>query len=235
MLKYFIEIKNRFILLIINLLTTLLTCYFYKEILLFLITRFYLNSINFYFIFTDITELFSVYIQLITFISFQICFIYFFYQIYMFVSPALFCQELVFITFFLKLSSFFFIIAIFFFNCILIPLSWNFFLSFQSSMFYFEAKLNNYLEFYKNIYFLSISYCQSFTLLFFFFIDINSKLLYIKKFRKLYYYIFLLLATLISPPDILSQICISFILTCIYEFLLFVFFFRTFIISNAEL
>ena len=73
--KYYLEIKNRIILLFVTWLFTLFMCYLYKEVLLFFI----LNSTHFfqstfenqreynYFIFTDVTEVFYVYIDLVLF------------------------------------------------------------------------------------------------------------------------------------------------------------------------
>ena len=79
MLKYFLEVKNRLLLLILTCLSTLFVCYLYKETVLFLLVQpnsFMTNSNSkmFYFIFTNVTEIFSVYIQLIKFVCFQVFF-----------------------------------------------------------------------------------------------------------------------------------------------------------------
>lgn len=80
--KYLLEIRNRLFLFVINGLSTVITAYFYKENLLFSITY---NSIlkvknnqldSFYFIFTNVTEILSVYINIAFFLSYQIMFIY---------------------------------------------------------------------------------------------------------------------------------------------------------------
>ena len=66
--RYYVELKNRCFLLLTCWVFTLLICYLYKEILLFILV----NSNNYteqYFIFTDIGEIFYVYLQLIFFIS----------------------------------------------------------------------------------------------------------------------------------------------------------------------
>jgi sec-independent protein translocase protein TatC len=115
----------------------------------------------------------------------------------------------------------------------LIPLTWNFFLSFQdltvtsSFNLHFEAKLNEYLNFHISFYYLCGFYCQFFALLLLLlnYLGINIKV--IKKFRKLYYYCFIILSTLISPPEILSQIFISLIVIFIYESILLFFLLKT--------
>jgi len=78
MLKYLAEIQNKLILLIIVFFSTVLVNYCYKDLLLFLITQMHLNDETFYFIFTDVTELFHVCFQMVYFISIQIVIWYFF-------------------------------------------------------------------------------------------------------------------------------------------------------------
>src|SRR3569623_885261 len=98
MLKYFLEIKNRIFLLVLNCLSTLVICCFYKETLLFLIVQSNtsitkINNDNlslFYFIFTNVTEVFLVYIQLTLFLCFQFFFIYLIYQCFTFLNLGMF-------------------------------------------------------------------------------------------------------------------------------------------------
>lgn len=234
MLKYFLEIKNRFFLLIFTCISTLFVCYLYKETLLFLLVKsnkFFniSSSTKFYFIFTNVTEIFLVYIQLITFLSFQVFFVFFIHHSFTFLKLAMFRIESYYLKVFLKFSLIIWIFSIFLTNFFLVPISWNFFLSFQdiiSSKFiklHFEAKLNEYLTFYILIYYLCVFYCQIFTILFFFLNYARNKTKVIKKFRKLYYYFFVIFSTLISPPDVFSQIFISGVVIFIYELVVFSF------------
>jgi len=234
MIKYFLEIKNRIVLLLITILSTLLISYLYKETLLFLITQperiMFKNSSYsaFYFIFTNVTEILSVYVQLVTFIGFQAFFLFIFYHCFVFFSPAMFKSEYYFLYTLFKVS-----ITVWFFsaiaaNFLLVPITWDFFFSFQelfSSKFvnlHFEAKLTEYLDFYILIYYLSIVYFQIFTILFFFLNYMNNKIKIIQKCRKIYYYFFIIFSTLISPPDLISQFFISLVIIFIYEILVFI-------------
>nr|WAK85028.1 SecY-independent transporter protein [Amicula sp. isolate GU52X-4 cfCalB7] len=228
MLKYFLEIKNRLFLLSFNWLLIIFVNYFYKETLLFLVLQTHNYSTNnFYFIFTNITEIFSVYLKLTMFLSTQIFILYFCYTFFIFLSPALFKLEHFYLFLSLRTSLIVWFIIIFFFNYALIPLTWNFFLSFQFFTnfidLYFEAKLIEYLDFYILLYYLAIFYGEITITLFFLFYFINSNTKFIKKYRKLYYYFFILFSTLISPPDIFSQITISLIIIIFYELLNFFF------------
>jgi len=239
MIKYFLEIKNRIFLLLITILSTLLISYLYKETLLFLITQperlTFKNGYYsaFYFIFTNVTEILSVYIQLITFIGFQIFLLFTIYHCFVFFSPAMFKSEYFFLFTLFKVS-----ITIWFFsamvsNFLVIPITWDFFFSFQdlfSSKFvnlHFEAKLTEYLDFYILIYYLCITYFQVFTILFFFLNYMSNKTKIIQKFRKIYYYFFVVFSTLISPPDLISQFFISLVLIFIYEILVFIIIIKT--------
>jgi Sec-independent protein secretion pathway component TatC len=86
---------------------------------------------------------------------------------------------------------------------------------------HFEAKIDEFMLVYVSLYYLCIFYCAAFLvlLLVLSYINVNAKM--IKKFRKLYYYLFIFLATVVSPPDIFSQFFISLIAIVLYEFLVF--------------
>jgi len=231
MVKYLLEIKNRLILLLITILSTLLISYLYKETLLFLITqpeRLVNKNISysaFYFIFTDVTEILSIYIKLITFLGYQILLLSIIYHCFVFFSPAMFRSEYYFIFTLLKVSLITWFFSVFISNFLLVPITWDFFFSFQeliSSKFinlHFEAKLIEYLDFYIFIYYLCAVYFQIFTILFFFLNYVSNNIRIIQKFRKIYYYFFVVFSSFISPPDLMSQFFISFLLIFMYELL----------------
>ena len=200
----------------------MLSCYYYKDVLLFLVTQMHLNDSDFYFIFTDVTELFSVYFGLILFFSIQVTIWFLFYHIFSFFCPALYLHEFKFIDFIFYSVTSFWCFSGLLASYILIPFGWDFFLSFQTQQgFYFEARIGDYFKFYTNVYFLCLVYCQLFTVLFFFLTDIQKSYTYLKKYRKLYYYLFLLFSTLMTPPDLFSQILTSSFMILTYELVIF--------------
>lgn len=229
MLKYLIEIKNRFVLLFVTWFSVLLVSYIYKEIILFAIVQTLNldeNSFFLYFIFTNITEVFSVYLRLVLFFSVQALVFYFIYHFFFFITPALYKKEYLKCMFLLKSFFFIWLISLVLANSILIPFTWNFFLSFQnltadySFNLHFEAKLNEYIDFYISLCYLCIIYCNMFTLsILIAFSTISNKM--IKKFRKIYYYCFLIFSTIITPPEILSQLIIGLTTIVIYELFVF--------------
>lgn len=239
MLKYLQEIKIRLFLLFLTWLFTVLISYAYKEVLLCVILQVTENyNSDFYFIFTNVTEIFSVYIKLITFLGNQILFLYLFYHLFGFFSPALFKTEYNFIDLVMKLILTMFLLSLLLFNYFFIPLTWNFFLSFQNFIYFvslhFETKLDEYLIFYISLYYICVFYCQMFLGFFFALNYLNANVQSIKKFRKIYYYLFLIFSTFISPPDIISQICISFLLIFFYEFCVAIFILKTLFDSSLE-
>jgi len=221
--KYYLEIKNRLILTMITWVSIILVSYYFKEFLLFVFTK--SNLYSSYFIFTDVTEVFSVYLVIIFFISNQIRGLYCLYHVFIFISLGLYSSEYKYLIFVYKTSMFFFLLSCSVFNKFIFPLSWDFFSGFQnftllqSPNLHFEAKLSEYLTFYIVFYYVCIFYFQIFTGLVVFFNHIKKEITLLKNLRKVFYYFFIIFSTLITPPDVFSQLFISFSIIINYEIL----------------
>jgi Sec-independent protein secretion pathway component TatC len=219
---FFCEIKNRFFLLFLTGLSVIVASYFYKEVLLFFICS---NS-QFSFIYTSITEVLSIYVKLISFITNQVLLIYFFFHVLVFLAPGLYDKEYYQLKLIFYLNVFLLVFSILFFNAILFPLSCEFFLSFQHVIFkplnlYFEAKIDDYFRFYTVLYYLCYFYFQFFIFLFFFFYNLDKELKEIKLSRKLFYFLFCILSIVIIPTDFFGQVLFCFLLVFFYELLIF--------------
>lgn len=226
--SYYFELKNRTLLLILTWFSTVLICYIFKEVLLYLITS--NTDINIsYFIFTDIVEVFSAYTLLIFFIGNQLLFLYFFYHLGAFVLPGLTVVESNYIIFVYVLFIILFFFSVIVFHTFLFPLSWDFFFSFKkfeilkSFSLYFEAKLTEYLAFYIKFYYYCLLYFQLFLFPSLMFIRFNYELDVYKRYRKFLYYLCVVFATLLTPPDIFSQLSLSFFLIILCEILTYIF------------
>lgn len=96
MSKYFLEVKNRVVLLLLTCISTLYISYIYKEIVLFFIVQPSLRIKTkkelafFYFIFTNVTEVLTIYFELFQFLAIHIIFISAIYHCFIFLSPAFF-------------------------------------------------------------------------------------------------------------------------------------------------
>ena len=237
--KYYLEIKNRLFLVFLSWSFTLIVCSVYKEVLLFLITKSTSSIINFsesnvqlYFIFTDVKELFYVYFKLIFFVANQLCVILWFYQMFMFFYLGFYVEEYKKFKIISQYSLTFFVVAIFVAYIFIIPLSWNFFLSFQHkiagnirlSPLFFEAKISEFFDFVTQTYSICLLSFQfvGLTLLVVNSLFLKSKCQKLKVFRKAAYFSFFLFSTVVTPPDVISQIVMSFSLVLIYEIFIFI-------------
>ena len=231
--KYYLEIKNRFVLVMLSWISAILVSYCFKEFLLFTVVKYNMHHSPtstqdmFYFIFTDVTEVFSVYIALIFFLSNQVLILSILYHLLMFIALGLYKSEYNYVKFVFKTSMFFFFLSVLVFNKIIFPFSWDFFLNFQnfvvlkSLTLHFEAKLSEYLNFYMIFYNICIFYFQTFVILILFFDYVKSELNVIKRLRKTFYYFFVIFSTLITPPDVFSQFFLSTSIVLSYEILMF--------------
>ena len=237
--RYYLEAKNRFFLIFLTWFSVSIVCYYYNKILIFFlidqINYIGLSESNPYFIFSDVTDVFYVTFNLVFFISNQICFLLFVYHILLFFSSGLYRFEYKKLITFLRISFVFGICSIFVLNHVLLPFSWNFFFKFQEQMslpvvsLFFEANFKEYFNFYINLYYLSLVNFQIFLCVLFFLNSINYKVQSIRMFRKFLYYIFIIFSTLITPPDVFSQLFLSCCFILVYESLIF----YNFIFSKA--
>lgn len=235
--EYILEIKNRILLIVLMWVSLIVTCFFYKETLLFLSIKptIYLYKENLlYFIATNLTDIFYAYLHLSYFVANQIVILYLLYNIFTFLAPALYKLEYknfkIIIFSIICLWIFSFLVL----NKVVLPYCWNFFLSFQTTMVnqaikvHFEAKITEYVNLYIFLHSICNWTSQIFLIVFLFLDTRLDKINFIKNSRKLIYFIFFLIATLITPPDITSQIVIGCSFILIYEIIVVFLFFKTF-------
>lgn len=227
LLYFFLELKNRIILITLTWSTIFIICYNYKEILLYIIikpsinTTFTLNKI--YFITTNVTEIFNTYIYLANFISNKIIYFFFLMHFFLFINTGLYKFEISIIK---KIILVYIILSMFsliFLYYIILPTSWNFFFNFQDIIFnnqlnlYFEAKLSEYLNFFINLNKLTTIVSQIFTIVFIYINNTQNYLKFIKEKKKFIFFFLFLITTLITPPDIFSQLFLGSFINIIYE------------------
>ena len=160
-----------------------------------------------------------VYLDVIFFLGYQILYLYLVYHSFIFLIPACFQLEYFYLKTIFKTVMLTYFVSIYFFYYILLPITLSFFMGFQNSIIclHFEAKIIEYLNFFLLLYQICVLYLQFLALLFLmfnFFITRQA----IKRLRKILYYLFLIIVTLICPPELLIQIYISLLIILIYEF-----------------
>ena len=236
--KYYLEIKNRILLVVTTWLSILLVCYYFKEPLLFTFVssnKYHTDlSVVPYFIFTDVSEVFYVYLDLVLFITNQLTILMLFYHSLMFITLGLYQSEYIQFQSAFKVFIVTWLLSLILLKEVVVPFSWSFFLSFQHTSevsqpvsFFFEARISEYLIYFKNLYYVCLINCQVFALLTFLLKNISDTSGTIKTFRKLFYFVFIIFSTLTTPPDIFSQVFMSCILIMIYELLIFLKYFKT--------
>jgi len=146
-----------------------------------------------------------------------------FYHIFIFLSPAFYLSEYKKIKNILFIITIFYCLSLLFFYYLLLPLSLNFFLKFQTLnnqviKIYFEGKIIEYLNFYIYMYFICIMFFQSFVYIYIYLI--NKNIIDFVKFRKSSYFIFYFFSTLLTPPDLFSQLIMGLIFVILLEILL---------------
>lgn len=233
-LKHVKDLKLHFLLFIYLFILLFSVSYFYSDQWIYILIKplISLKKSN-YFIFTDMVEIFSLKIYLSIIISITLSIVCFFFQIWFFLAPGLYKKENKFIIKILVFYNIFLLCTIYLIFLYLIPYAWNFFLGFETTEhpflfnIYLEPKIYNYILFIIRILLLTSILFQYplfiFLLLLVKVIEINQ----ITKFRKLFYVKILIIASLIAPPDIWSQIIIFVFFTIIIEiFILFFFIFQ---------
>ena len=135
--KYYLEIKNRLLLVFFTWISVLITCYCFKEPLLFVFIHLikHYNQLGHtpYFIFTDVSEIFQVYLQLIFFVANQTLIIMVIYQILMFLTLGLYTFEYVQLKSIFQIWLLTWICSILLLKEFILPFSWSFFMSFQET------------------------------------------------------------------------------------------------------
>lgn len=242
--NYFIEIKNRIILIVMCWCSVVCVSYLYRDVLIFLLVKFSTKASDlttFYFIATNLTDVIKSYLELSYFLGIQLSIFIFFFNFLVFLTPGLFVHEYkvlknMLLTFFL-----FSIINLWLLNNYVLPNLCKFFLNFASDSSYkidvfFEFKITEYLQFYKDIYYLSVLISQSFSIIFLLTSYSSNKKKFVLETRKYFYMLFLVMSTTLTPPDVFSQIFTIFSLGVCFEFLLILIFisdfYKNFILYN---
>jgi len=228
------EIQNRVILITFSWIFTLFISYSNKKQILFLTfysnNKIYLDK-NFYFITTDITDLLASYLTISYFLTNQLVLIYVLYNIAIFLAPGLYNFEYNKIKTKLKIILFIICFCFLFTNCSLLPTFWNFFSNYiianNNIPVYFEAKITEYIYLYIFLYYTSAFLCISYLVFYYTinFFKYNSN--FFKKTKKLMILTCFTISTIVTPPDVISQIIFGLFLIIINELLVFIVIFKT--------
>jgi sec-independent protein translocase protein TatC len=190
----------------------------------------YSKNIPFHFIYTHLTDIFWIQLKITTQLAFILTIPILFFHIYQFLKPALIRKEKILLKTILLIFISFSFISFYINYYYLIPHVWSFFILFQNNAnnwinILLEPKIDEYYNFIIIWFNVLLILFQIPTLLFLFFylkiINIKNLIL----FRKIIYFLFLVISTFISPPDIISQLVLWIFMIFFYEFSIILFLF----------
>lgn len=230
--NYWNEIKLIFKYTIAMLFITSIACYLYIEPILYTLSKHLLLNIKSNkFFFSEITQIFINYIEFSIKISLLIVIPFICFNIYSYFITSLYYVEAKKITICLGIFIFWYFIIIHIILKILLPNFLNFFLIYENSSQYFplyyEAKFESYfyLVFQFLYTFLIFFQIPIFFLFCYIFKVFDLKFLY--KIKSKIFIIFVIISTIVAPPDILLQILIISFFIFFFEFFIYnIYFFK---------
>ena len=221
------ELKRRLIFCFAILLISIVACYvFSSDIMEFLLkpllTALDQRNIKRNIIYTDLSEAFTTKMKLAIFSGLIAVIPIILWQIYMFIAPGLFRREKKLFIFYLFCSTIMFLSGAVLVYYNVMPLAWDFFLSFEESYsmganLILEAKISEYLSLVINMI---LAFGITFQLPILIIILCQAGLLKYKDLvssRKYAIVVLFAFSAIITPPDVMSQIILAIPLILLYE------------------
>lgn len=228
--NYFFEIKVRATYSIFFFVFILISSFTYKETLLYILTKecFIKNDrLTPYFIYTNLTEVFYAYLEICLLIGFYLTIPYTVAQLWLFLKPGLYKIEYKKIKNYVLVYLGIYVVTTFVTHYAFLPFMWYFFLGFESISsnnsidIFFEAKLDEYIKFIYQLYFVIGFYSQfCFMLIIYLLYSFHTNLKLVKQSRSFVYFSIFIFASLVTPPDVTSQLAIAIPFLVCYEIML---------------
>ncbi len=177
------------------------------------------------FIYTGITEAFFTYMNLAFYLGFILSFPIIAYQVYSFFAPALYQKERRLLLPYLFLAPILFGVGVLFAYFVVMPISWQFFLSFehlaqisdQAIPVVLEAKISEYLA---SVVHLIVAFGVAFQTPLVVVLLFDAGIITVATLKKIRRYMIVgafVIAAILTPPDVLSQISLAIPLVLLYE------------------
>lgn len=221
---YFLELYHRLFILLFTFGLNFVILFYYKEQLIYLIGQ-HQQSLIPSFISTSLAEIFLVFLKLSFFLAFYFSYPVILAQVAFFIIPGLYKYEYKIVRNFFVISILLYLIATIFTTKVFLPYCWAFFSSFQLQAsenlinLQLEPRIADYLNFFFET-FLLLNLVLHLFLVFIFFLR-KVTLDFIVKYRKVFYLGFFIFATLVTPPDVGSQLLVGSFFICFFEIFLF--------------
>ena len=176
---------------------------------------------QFKFIYTKLTEAFITEFKVAIVAGIFLAMPLIFYQVYMFFAPGLYKEERKSVIPYLFFSPLLFLLGMIVVYFVVMPISWRFFLSFQSKdtvlPLSLEAKISEYIELVTDLF---LAFGLAFQLPVVINLLVKFQIVTIDTLHKARRYIIVIIfivAAILTPPDVLSQILLALPLIILYE------------------
>lgn len=221
------ELKIRLIISLIMMLISVAVSYIYADKVFELLINPLAEALNSQgierkLIYTNLTEAFLTKVKLAIFTGLLLTFPIIAWQLYRFIAPGLFKRERMAFIPYLIFSPLLFFAGAFLVYAYIMPLAWSFFLSFETELstslpLVLEAKISEYISL---VITLIIAFGAAFQLPLVLVLLVHTGLVKVEKliaFRRYAIVLIFLVAAIITPPDVLSQIALAIPLMLLYE------------------
>ena len=221
---YIKEIQFRLFFICFSFFLNFLTIYYYKEQVIFSLGQHQISDFP-HFIATNLPEIFFCLIKFSIHVALYCSFPVIVAQFWLFLIPALYKHEYKILKNFLTLSISLYFVSNLLFCTKILPYCWKFFSAFQLNYerngisLQLEARLHEYIDFFTSTLFSINLTLNSCLFLSFFLLKFPAHILI--KLRKIIYFSNFITATIITPPDILSQVITGTSLIILYEMFIF--------------
>ena len=231
-LFFYKEIKNRCVIFLLLCVFNAIVCFCNKENILFFLLQSIESSTmstnETYFVFTDLPEVFSVFIELAAFFTYQLSILLFLYHLIAFFSASFRSVELYNVK---KVFRFFvsgWALTFIVFQIVALPSMLTFFLTLPNMYntmspypILFEAKLNQFISFCLSVYMTCLMIVEFCVFNLFLITFKKAQVKNVQKDRKNFYLMVVVIALVMAPFEVLSQMfLVSFILVY-WEFMIF--------------
>lgn len=182
---------------------------------------------NFHFIYTKLTEGFIAELKISFISSLFLCSPIFFYQLYKFLEPGLYKDEKKIIMLYIFFPPVLFLIGVVLVYFIIMPITWKFFVSFQNisarngTSIILEAKISEYVDLIVELF---IGFGLAFQLPIILVMLTKLRIItymQLKSFRRYSIVLIFILAAILTPPDVISQVILALPLVLLYEISIF--------------
>ena len=225
--EHLIEFKNRFLKIFFSfIIFTIITFQFSWEIFNILalpLTKISNDSKNFHFIYTKLTEGFMIELKISFISSLFLTSPIIFFQLYKFLEPGLYKNEKKALVPYIFFPPVLFITGILIVYFIVMPITWRFFIGFQNLdikngvPIILEAKISEYIDLILEL-FIGFGLAFQLPILLIMLTKLNIiNYTQLKKFRRYAIVLIFILAAILTPPDIFSQLILALPLVLLYE------------------